>query len=288
MKRAALSVATLVLAAGGALYGMTGASANPVAHTGPSVVVTPSTGLQNGSQVTVSGSGFLPGDNLYVLECQVGASAAAQCYIDLNNLITVNADGSGNVAPVKLTVYTGVIGTTTCGTSSADLSNCEVGLTNQDGTDAASQTVTFLDPSATTTTTSTVPSSTTTTAPPTTTTTGPGKSAKPHLTVAPNTNLHNRQAVKVSGSGFKAGDHIFITECKRGATGAAGCKTSGVVAVTVKSNGHFGPVTFKALTGKIGNTVCGTKKTNVNGCQIVAGNASGGDSAVAKISFKKP
>jgi hypothetical protein len=43
------------------------------AASGPKLVVTPSINLHNGEVVKVSGSGFKPGDSVYIVQCLVKA-----------------------------------------------------------------------------------------------------------------------------------------------------------------------------------------------------------------------
>lgn len=108
----------------------------------------------------------------------------------------------------------------------------------------------------------------------------------PKLVVTPSTNLHNGEAVKVTGSGFKAGDSVYVVECLATAKGAAGCNTGGAIPATISATGLLPKTTFKVTTGKVGTGKCGTKTSNLKTCAISAGNASGGDSAVAHITFK--
>ncbi|HVA69987.1 MAG TPA: neocarzinostatin apoprotein domain-containing protein [Acidimicrobiales bacterium] len=108
----------------------------------------------------------------------------------------------------------------------------------------------------------------------------------PKLVVKPSTKLHNGERVQVSGRGFKPGDSVYIVECLFSAKGAAGCNISGAIPATITAAGILPKKTFKVITGKIGNGKCGTKASNLKTCAISAGNISGGDSAVARITFK--
>ena len=112
--------------------------------------------------------------------------------------------------------------------------------------------------------------------------------AKPHLVVTPSGSVKNNQVVKVRGLGFKAGDSIYLTECLATATGPAGCNIATATPVTVNAKGAFGWTKFKILSGTIGTGTCGTKKADLKSCAISAGNASGGDSAVFRITFVMP
>ncbi len=275
MKRISLVVAATALALGGALVGAVSASAHPVAHATPVLTVTPNTDLANGQTVQLSGTGFPPSSTtLVALECNKNGTTVIDC--DINNLSPVTVDASGNLTGT-FTVKTGTIGSTTCGTSAADASNCAVIIGDSSTyTLEANAVITFASGSTGTTTTTTQPT-TTTTQP----TTGPRR-----LKVAPSTNLRNGQSVKISGSGFKAGDQLYAVECVVGAKGQSGCNMATLKAVKANASGAFGPVAFKVRTGKVGNGVCGTTKANKKHCTISIANASKGDSAVVKIAFK--
>jgi hypothetical protein len=108
----------------------------------------------------------------------------------------------------------------------------------------------------------------------------------PKLVVVPSTNLHNGEKVRVTGSGFTPGDSVYVVECLASAKGAAGCNTLGATPATISATGLLPKTSFKVITGKIGNGKCGTKASNLKTCAISAGNISGGDSAVAHITFK--
>jgi hypothetical protein len=113
----------------------------------------------------------------------------------------------------------------------------------------------------------------------------------PKLVVTPSTNLHNGEKVKVSGTGFKPGDTVFIVECIVKAKGESGCTISNLVMVTISKSGDLPSSTFKVATGKIGSKatqLCGTKTSNLKSCAVSAGNETGGDSAVFPIAFKAP
>ena len=73
--RVAFCVAALALTLSGALGGASAGAATP------KLVVTPSTGLHNGEKVKVSGTGFKPGDHVYIVECLAKASGESNCNI---------------------------------------------------------------------------------------------------------------------------------------------------------------------------------------------------------------
>jgi neocarzinostatin family protein len=282
--RVSISAVAAALALVGGLVGAGVASAaHESPRTGPTVVVTPSTGLTNGQVVMVSGSGFNPGDSVFILQCQNPPTGQSSC--NVGGVVPATIDGSGNLPSTSFTVKTGVYGTTTCGTSSSDASNCVIEVGNIAETDVGAAPITFAAPSTTTTTTPT--SSTTTTTPTATTTTTLLISPAPRrLAVAPSTSLRNNEHVTVTGSGFTPGDHVFVIECRRGATGQKGCDLATLKAVTVSSSGHLPRTTFKVVTGKVGNGRCGTSRANRASCDVSVGNALGKDAATHGIVFK--
>ncbi len=117
----------------------------------------------------------------------------------------------------------------------------------------------------------------------------PGAGAStPHLVVKPATGLKNGQTVKVSGTGFKPHDTVFIVECLATAKGAGGCQIAMASPVTISGKGVLPTTKFKVATGKIGNGKCGTTKKNLKSCEVSAGNAAGKDTASMIITFKLP
>jgi hypothetical protein len=110
----------------------------------------------------------------------------------------------------------------------------------------------------------------------------------PKLTVTPSTNLHNGEKVKVSGTGFKPGDSVYIVECLITAKGESNCNILNTVPATISKTGALAKSTFKVSTGKIGNGKCGTTAANLKDCAVSVGNISGGDSAVLRIAFRAP
>ncbi len=119
---------------------------------------------------------------------------------------------------------------------------------------------------------------------------GASATTTPHLTVTPVSGLKNGSIVKISGTGFKAGDTVFIVQCIWKAKGQAGCKVPLTLppSKTITSTGRLPLTKFKVMTGKIGNGTCGTKAVNLKNCEVSVGNATGGDSAVARIQFVLP
>src|SRR5580692_2915250 len=124
MRRFMTGIASVTLILGGltSLGLATTASA-----AGPTIVLTPSTGLVNGSAVNVAGSGFQANETLYALECINEGAATAQADCDTNTLTVVTATSATGTFSATVTVATGTISSTatpsTCGTSSTDLTN---------------------------------------------------------------------------------------------------------------------------------------------------------------------
>jgi len=112
--------------------------------------------------------------------------------------------------------------------------------------------------------------------------------AKPKLVVTPSTGLTNNKSVFVSGTGFKPKDSVYITECQATAKGEAGCDILTATPVKITAAGVLPKTKFKVITGTIGSGKCGTTAANLKKCAVDAGNATGGDSAVFKISFAAP
>lgn len=106
--------------------------------------------------------------------------------------------------------------------------------------------------------------------------------------VRPSRHLKNHELVKISGAGFNPNDHVYIVECLAGATSAAKCDLKTLRAVTIRPTGVLSMTNFKVVTGKIGNKLCGTTKSNLNRCDISVANASKGDSKFVRITFAMP
>jgi neocarzinostatin family protein len=241
---------------------------------GPSIQLTPSTALQGGTAVSVAGTGFQDNETLYALECINLGASTNETDCDTNTVAIATTSATGTFT-TSVTVVTGTISATaspsTCGTSASDLTNCAIVVsTNPPSADAAIAPITFALPVATTTTT-TIP---------------PVNHGPRTLHVAPSTKLKNGSKVKVSGTGFKAGDHVYVVECLATSTSQAGCDLKTLKAVTISGSGVLHAFSFKVVTGKIGNGSCGTKASNLKSCAISVANASKGDSARVRISFK--
>ncbi len=229
--------------------------AAPAAASGPSLTVTPNTGLTNGEKVTITGSGFTPGDSLYATECLATASSPADCNVSTATPITVNTDGT--LPSTTFTVVTGTVGGATCGTSAADAAACVIMVANSSEGDRAAAPIAFVVPTPTT----------------------------PSVTVSKNSGLKNGQTVTVTGSGFTPGDSVYAVECLKGATGQSSCDLTTATAITVNTDGTLPSTSFKVVTGAVASGTCGTTAANARNCVIAVANISGGDAGEAPIAF---
>lgn len=106
-RQALVSTAVLAVAASGVLLGFAG----PASAAGPSVTVSPSSGLTNGQNVTVKGSGFTANyPQMVVVECAATATGANGC--DVNDVKFPKADANGAFT-VTLTIRS-KFGSTDC------------------------------------------------------------------------------------------------------------------------------------------------------------------------------
>jgi hypothetical protein len=108
----------------------------------------------------------------------------------------------------------------------------------------------------------------------------------PRLVAKPATGLTKGKLVKVSGTGFKSHDQVFLVECLAVAKGQSQCDINTATPATIGAKGVLSPTIFRVVTGKVGNGTCGTTATNLKKCVINAGNASGKDTASVRIVFK--
>ena len=115
-----------------------------------------------------------------------------------------------------------------------------------------------------------------------------GAKTAPKLVVTPSGGLTNNKSVIVKGTGFKAHDQVYITECLRTAKGAAQCDTATALPVNISAKGVLPATRFKVIVGLIGSAKCGTVSSNLKSCAISVGNISGLDTASAPIVFAPP
>jgi hypothetical protein len=263
-----IAIGTLILGGLTSLGIATTASA-----AGPTIQLAPSTGLQNGSAVVVTGSGFQDNETLYSLECiNLGASTnETDCDTSTVAIATTSATGTFTAT---VTVVAGTIAASatpsTCGTSATDLTNCAIVVsTNPPSADAALAPITFALP-----------------APTTTTTAPPVKIGPRRFHVAPVAGLKNGSSVKVWGTGFKPHDQVYVVECLATSKSQAGCDLKTLHPVKITATGVLPAFHFKVVAGKIGTGTCGTTAKNLKSCAISVANASKGDSGQVRITFK--
>ncbi len=140
--RVAISVAVLGLS--GLSAGVLGVT-NASAASKPKIVVTPSTNLRNGEKVSVAGTGFKPGDTVFVVECLVKAKGESNCLV--NGIPASETITSKGLLPRHtFTVAEGKIGNGACGTTTANLKNCAVSVGNAAGGDSAVAPIAFKSP----------------------------------------------------------------------------------------------------------------------------------------------
>lgn len=112
---------------------------------GPHIVVTPRINLHNKEVVHLHGSGFKPGDTVFVVQCLRKASNGNGCNIStLPTPITISS--TGTLPNTRFVVHTGKIGSGTCGTTKANLALCDISVGTATSTDTTSAPITFALP----------------------------------------------------------------------------------------------------------------------------------------------
>ena len=178
---------------------VTTAAPPPVVATAtPEVVVTPATDLVHRQQVTVAGTGFTPGVDIGMAECDAGAFSPSDC--DLNSAVLVTADATGAWS-TPFTVRRKIRNsyeTIDCVTAAA---TCVIGAANLgDYNESAGAPLAF-DPSAP--------------LPP-----------PPTVVAAPSTGLVHDQQVIVTARGFAANVSVVVVQCRADAPGTEECDYS--------------------------------------------------------------
>jgi len=118
----------------------------PAGASGPKLKATPKSNLTNGSVVAVSGKGFTPGDNIYVVQCVTADQSLTGGGCNVAGAVgPETVSPKGTFGPVNLTMKTGQIGKDpgTCGTSKTDFAACSVSAGNATGGDSKQLTVKF-------------------------------------------------------------------------------------------------------------------------------------------------
>jgi len=167
--RAVAGVAALVAIAGSSLWAPAASAADPT----PTVKVTPETDLVNGSTVTVTGTGYTPGEFVVIHECVIG-----QC----NPFVIAQASSTGTIT------YVGFPISTTVGTASCATQDCFVVTLRPPYTAAFSAATLIWFRNAS------------------------GDTLSHSITVSPSAGLVDGQPVTVSGTDFDNGD-TAVNEC---------------------------------------------------------------------------
>jgi hypothetical protein len=115
------------------------------APAGPTVTVTPATGVKDGDTVTLSGTGFAASTGLFAVECAGSGSGPppAQADCDLGTLTTSTTDATGAFSGVKIVVHTGAVGDKTCDAGGSCDIVVTTSMTAPDATNSAIGTFTF-------------------------------------------------------------------------------------------------------------------------------------------------
>jgi hypothetical protein len=135
----------IAMAGVGGLVGGIGGSALASAA-GPKVVVAPSTNLKNGEAVHISGTGFKPGDSVFIVECLRTSKGESGCKVPTTIPTPVTITATGLLPRSTFKVSTGRIGSGICGTTKANLAKCAVSVGNATGGDSAVGDITFALP----------------------------------------------------------------------------------------------------------------------------------------------
>jgi len=139
-----------VITAGAAVVAALAFGAVPASAkaSGPKLKLSPSKNLNPAGQtIKVSGTGFTPGDSVFVLECIIGDTSGTGSGCNLGNLVPVTPSSKGTFK-TTFTVSSGSIGTDggTCGTSKTDAKACDISAGDAAGNDATSLGISFKIP----------------------------------------------------------------------------------------------------------------------------------------------
>ena len=129
----------------GVLAGGLGGGALASAAT-PKIVVTPAANLKNGEEVHVSGTGFKPGDTVFLVECLRKAKGETGCKVANGIPPSETITKTGLLPKSNFKVSTGKIGSGTCGTTKVNAKDCAVSVGNATGGDSAVGDITFAWP----------------------------------------------------------------------------------------------------------------------------------------------
>ena len=83
-----IAIGTLILG------GLTSLGVATASAAGPSITVTPNTGLVAGQAVAITGSGFMDNEAVYALQCTAAAASEADCDLSTATPGTTSATGT--------------------------------------------------------------------------------------------------------------------------------------------------------------------------------------------------
>ena len=211
----------------------------------PTLDVTPSTDLADRQFVSVSASGFEPGEEVYTGQCAAGSSNGSTC----GTFRILTADTSGSIA-YSFRVHR-VIGFPPIDCANAP-GDCIVFAASVEDVFKSANVPLEFDPNA----------------PP---------APPPVLTMTPSAGLHDGEVVALSGSGFTPGEQVALLECRTGPVDDAGgnCDiTATLKYATVDAAGEV-HTTFTIrrhiTTHNFGAVDCAT---DPNGCNLGWGGTS--------------
>jgi hypothetical protein len=211
----------------------------------PTIEVAPSTGLADRQFVSVSASGFEPGEGVYSGQCAAGSVNASTC----GSFRILTADATGSIA------YSFRV-------------RRVVGLPPTDCQDAPGDCIVFAAAVEDVFESNTVPLEFDPNAPPV---------PPPTITVVPSTGLLDGEAVAISGRGFTPGEQVALVECRNGPADDTGgnCDVSATLEyASVDAAGEV-HTTFTVrrhlATHNFGDVDCAT---DPNGCMLGFGGTS--------------
>jgi hypothetical protein len=138
-----IAIGVVVMSVGLLASGVVGVTTAD-AKTTPVLTVKPAVNLKNGETVSITGSGFKPGDTVFLVECQRTAKGQSGCNTPTTSLPPSATIGSNGKFPaIKFKVTTGKVGAGLCGTKASNLKKCEVSAGNISGGDTASAPIAF-------------------------------------------------------------------------------------------------------------------------------------------------
>jgi hypothetical protein len=172
----------------------------------PTLSAVPSTGLLDGQQISVSGSGFGAHTAIGIVECQAGATDQSACALDTLQPLTSNGSGSFTVTFTAFRMITVGESTIDCAQQS-----CVLGAADENDVIIAGDTpISFADVAI-------VP---------------------PTVTAVPATGLRDEQKITVRGTNYTPNGAIVISECQA-PPNEANCDFTTVAFVEGSHSGTF-------------------------------------------------